>query len=587
MIIQMPDGQKVRFPDNMPKEQINEMILTKYPELDKRTPRERSNAPEWMKSIADKMASEGRTELTTGEKAKIYLKALTGSSSDLIGRVSSGASFGGTDWVSRKAGVNPTEGIEDMIDNAKSDKAAGAVGLISGLTEMSGSFPTGSGLYSGVSKGWSSVPKVGKYLNTLVPSTATGAITGGAYGGFQTDSLEGAGKGATRGAIIGLATTLAGKGISKAISAAEKAKGVERGLPNVVQTSKGTRVLSRGVKESQEIAEQLYGEAPVAKQQINQRMAGELDKSIGRRVDIGKTHALQEQKYADFMNKNGDMNALNGRDLYSGLNQYQQKALNTALKTGKEMTTSKYGSLNHINETKKVLNDMIEKSKTQTFIGSKATNETNNLSVVKKRVDSLLSDSGTKALDKSYSKVYRLQDAYEQGAKFNQNNLAKQPNFKTTMEKRAFAEGLKDKILNNTSNKNLANEVLKNQDALKQVLPKNSFESLVKQARTNNLSYDRLNTLEKAAARKTGAAEPIAKNTGPIRETLETIGSAIGATADTVRRAATVNSSVKASRYLLNPEMKMGRPFYDTVQKYLPSASVIFTESKTKRKENK
>lgn len=29
----MPDGQKVRFPDDMPREQINEMILTRYPEL--------------------------------------------------------------------------------------------------------------------------------------------------------------------------------------------------------------------------------------------------------------------------------------------------------------------------------------------------------------------------------------------------------------------------------------------------------------------------------------------------------------------------------------------------------------------------
>lgn len=30
----MPDGQKVRFPDDMPREQINQMILTKYPELE-------------------------------------------------------------------------------------------------------------------------------------------------------------------------------------------------------------------------------------------------------------------------------------------------------------------------------------------------------------------------------------------------------------------------------------------------------------------------------------------------------------------------------------------------------------------------
>ena len=32
-IIRMPDGQKVRFSDDMPKEQIRDMIATKFPEF--------------------------------------------------------------------------------------------------------------------------------------------------------------------------------------------------------------------------------------------------------------------------------------------------------------------------------------------------------------------------------------------------------------------------------------------------------------------------------------------------------------------------------------------------------------------------
>jgi hypothetical protein len=619
-IVVLPDGRKARFPDDMPREQIKAYINGKQQPQTIEEARARSNAPEWMKKIADRMVAEGRTEPTFGEMAEIGFRGGLGGSADLGGRALNGATFGASDWAVRKAGVDPTKGINEMIDNAKSDREAGIIGLVSGGSEMAGALPTGGGVYKGTSKVLSSVPKAGKYLNYLTP-TVSGAISGGTYRGFDTNSWKGVGEGAIIGGALGGILDLAGRGISKAISAAQKAKGVERGLPNVVQSDKGTRVLNRGVKESQDIAKQVYGEAPYAKQQVNQRMIEQIDDSVRGGVDVKGKMAEAKQSYADYIDAEKTKPVIFGSKTYrkstvldstgnpvkvqgstttanssnlginNQLSDYQKKALNTAWNKGAEQLKKgeAVGSLKHIDEMKKQLNKQIAASQTPNpnGVGMIDSQDTVALRELKGYLKDTMNKSGLSNINRQYAYAKNLEDAYNRGLNFKPNAVkTRDITFSNPDEQSAFAQGLFDKMKINPSNTNVSKEVLANQDVLKKALPPKTFAQLVKQARTNNLSYDRLNILEKAAARKTGAAEPIGKNSGLIREALETAGSVVGATADTLRRAATVNSSVKASRYLLNPEIPMGKPLYDTIQRYLPSSAVIINENNA-RKEKK
>jgi hypothetical protein len=199
-----------------------------------------------------------------------------------------------------------------------------------------------------------------------------------------------------------------------------------------------------------------------------------------------------------------------------------------------------------------------------------------------------MNKSGIEGINKQYTQAKRIEDAYNLGLNYKVNSVrTRNLGFGSQDEKLAFAEGLFERAKMNPSNTNVSKDILANQDVLRDVLPKQSFESLVKQARTNSLSYERINSMENAAARKIGAAEPIGKYSGNLTEWGDSKWSPIAATINALRRVLTANSSVKASRYLLNPEMRMGRPLYDAIQQYLPTSAVILNESKIKRKENK
>lgn len=737
-IIQMPDGQKVSFPDTMSREQITQLVYQKYPELNKQ-----QEKPEWAKRIADKMVEEGRTDLTLGEYAEAIGRGLIGGSSDLGGRLLSGATFGGSDWLARKAGVNPTKGIEGMIDSTDSEKVAGLIGLASGGVEMSGGLPTGGTLFKGVGKGISAIPKAGRYLKYTTPAVS-GAITGGAYGGFQGDSAESAKNGAIRGAILGAGIDLLGRGLNAGFSAMQKVKGVPRGLPNTVESDKGTSILNRAVKENKKIARDVYGQAPAAKEQINQRMVDEFERTTAPRIDVKGEMNAAKRVYGDYLEANKGNQVIQGKitpkeyrdnlnrwfngskvvdesgkplkvyhgggkfdkfkNSYDGtyyfttdktkadqyardyldkfgnkgsgetkavyvniknpapnevmnentldqvisqgydghifndplnpketlvrafypnqiksvnntgaftksasltdknvkivpkvsdigindqLSPFQKQALNKAWNEG-AMQLKKgeaIGSMKHIDYMKRNLNTQIQESMdaSQTGIGKVATDKTVPLQELK----TLLKETTNKAvpveINQQYQQAKNLQNAYDQGLKFGANNIkTRDLNFSTNGEKSAFAQGLLEKMTTNTSNTNISNSVLKNQDVLKRVMPESSFKELVNLARKNSLSYDRLATLQSNAAKKMGAADPIGKDTGVIREWFDSILSPIGAGIDMARKVGTANLSGRAANYLLNSELPVKVPLYDTIQKYLPSSAVIFTESKTK-----
>ena len=275
------------------------------------------------------------------------------------------------------------------------------------------------------------------------------------------------------------------------------------------------------------------------------------------------------------------------------LSPFQKQALNKAWNEG-AMQLKKgeaIGSMKHIDYMKRNLNTQIADSMKDnpTGIGKIASQDK---TVPLQELKSLLKETTNKAVPPEISQQYALaknvERAYNEGLGFQPNGIkTRNLTFGTQEEKSAFTQGLLEKMMTNESNTNISKEILKNQDVLERVMPERNFKVLIGNARKNDLSYTRLSSLMNAAAKKTGAPEAIGKNTGKFVEWFDNVLSPVGAFFDTLRMIRTANVSGRAAKYLLNPDLPVRVPLYDTIQKYLPSSAVILKESKVKRKENK
>jgi hypothetical protein len=234
--------------------------------------------------------------------------AVKGTAKGLLGgieRLGAGATFGLTDWVGDKLGTGVKERRQELED------MNGAInGLNVGL-DIVGGIPSGGALFKGVAGGLKAIPKVGKVAQYLAP-TATGAVSGGLYGGFENDSLESAGTGAIVGGALGGALDLAGRGVSKAFSAAQKVKGTPRGFENAAGTKTGSRVLNRAVKESDKIAEEVYRKAPEAMENLNRQAIDKLDDAV-RGVDVKGQVAGAKKAYGDYIEENKAKQIIEGK----------------------------------------------------------------------------------------------------------------------------------------------------------------------------------------------------------------------------------------------------------------------------------
>jgi hypothetical protein len=86
-IVEMPNGDRVQFPDDMPKEQIRSMIATKFPELQNTQPAAASADP-WERASILPMAKNRETGQVSMAMPGI-LKSI-GDAVSLPGRVYSG-----------------------------------------------------------------------------------------------------------------------------------------------------------------------------------------------------------------------------------------------------------------------------------------------------------------------------------------------------------------------------------------------------------------------------------------------------------------------------------------------------------------
>ncbi len=244
--------------------------------------------------------------------------------------------------------------------------------------------------------------------------------------------------------------------------------------------------------------------------------------------------------------------------LYDGLTDFQAKSLKQAANTGFSKTNAKAGSLESMNKVKQELNEMISKAQT-----TDKPSEVWQLEELKGKFDNAM-PAGLKDVDRGFARAKRLEDAFNQGSHYNPNNVSGADNIAAlpSEEQNAFAQGLFKRINNNSlTGKNLAEDALKYENTLAQVLPANMYNQLMQGLNRQSSRFGRLSELGRAAENKLRAPEGT-RLFG--REQLESKGSMIGSAVDWANNLLRGRAIEKASQNLMNPEF-VGAPFVESL----------------------
>jgi hypothetical protein len=282
----MPDGTQVRFPDEMPKEQIRDMISSKFTEV----------APK--KETLPDIAQMPKVDVPQYSGWEIAGDAVKGFGKGVgvgLERVLSGLTLGGYDWASDKLGLGSRERAEEL-------KRVGGTPMkvaLAGTEIIGGMLP--------ITKGAKVLKGVGGMVLT---GTGAGALSSGFSSDFDPTQMA---VGGTIGGVASGTIGLAGKGISKAFGKRSAVNGVKRGLENAVESDKGTSVLSTAVGTNKKIANEVLDKAPEALEEINARASRTLQKGLGKGVNVSDEMAKAKRAYADFIDENKANQVIKGK----------------------------------------------------------------------------------------------------------------------------------------------------------------------------------------------------------------------------------------------------------------------------------
>ena len=185
--------------------------------------------------------------------------------------------------------------------------------------------------------------------------------------------------------------------------------------------------------------------------------------------------------------------------LYDGLTDFQAKSLKQAANTGFSKTNAKAGSLESMNKVKQELNEMISKAQT-----TDKPSEVWQLEELKGKFDNAM-PAGLKDVDRGFARAKRLEDAFNQGSHYNPNNVSGADNIAAlpSEEQNAFAQGLFKRINNNSlTGKNLAEDALKYENTLAQVLPANMYNQLMQGLNRQSARFGCLSEFGRTAENK-------------------------------------------------------------------------------------
>jgi len=204
-IVRMPDGQKVRFPDDMSREEIRGMILQKFPDAFDRQQHQYDGLRQGLKPLTDSQKAEA-AGLAAGLRPRgfgaleIAGEGLKGFGQGVVsglGRVAGGATLGATDWLDRKTGGHLALLDADLQRSAESAGLGGWNKAAKFASELGGNMQGAGGtLVKGLSK---------TGLKGVGLASASGAAEGAAYGATGSDSMDELPKNVFWGAALGAA----------------------------------------------------------------------------------------------------------------------------------------------------------------------------------------------------------------------------------------------------------------------------------------------------------------------------------------------------------------------------------------------
>ena len=303
-IVKMPNGQKVRFPDTMPRAKIREMILQKFPNtFDNQQPAEKPAFS--LRPLTAEEKTEAALKAQEIRPKKTYEDYLVNNLADIAygsKRALSGASFGASDWLGRRLGFDTDEKTYlQRRDDEGLGNAARAAGFAS---ELGGNMlGAGGALVKGLAK---------TGLKGLKLASVSGGLEGTAYGATGADNLAELPANMVGGGIVGAALPFAVHGaghgaraIAKPFSSRLMTAGMNGGLGNVSGNSVGIKLLRQGIRNNDDVAEAYLGRVRPELRGINNETAGMVDRSLTSRINVPETIASMRAGYGDYMAKHG------------------------------------------------------------------------------------------------------------------------------------------------------------------------------------------------------------------------------------------------------------------------------------------
>ena len=527
-IVRVPDGRLVNFPDDMPNQEIKGIIQKKFPN-----------------AFLTPLSEEQKAKPKENPQEWVNHPLVRGGASLLQGIANAG--FNPAGYVAKSAGIDiePLSN-EEMTPTERALAKGGQYGFNDAVIAVLGGLAKGAG-YLGSGSG--AISKIAQAILApkILNATAMGSA-GGVAEGLANPKTE-AGK-----MLANLAgSMIAGAGTGYLSRTTRQLAG---GLKNVLSDREANKALARGIKDSEVVADEVIRQAQPAKEQLNSRLEKILNDTTGRKINIEQAKENAKSVYKDFIEKNANRQVLDMNNLKEslgkitqGLNGYQKEELANVLAMGKRLTNTQVGSLEHINNAKSLLNDKIS-----TLLQNNERKFAQELSPIKKNLDDLLLESGTKKVDAQYSKAMKLQEAFEEGYKFNKPSDFKfnKLGLKSNINKKAFLQGRMQSILDNvTDEKTIAKKIIEDQNTLKKLMPENSFNKLMNSAERTSKEFKRLNALESAANKKILAPTAAGR---PLSETAESKSSFIGNAIDKLRGGIYGGINEREALKYLNPE---------------------------------
>ena len=218
-------------------------------------------------------------------------------------RAISGATLGGSDWLKRRTGLglNQDDYLAMKEYNNGSALPAQAAGFVA---DIGGNVLGGGGA---IAKGL-----MNKGLTGLPLLMASSGVEGAVYGATGSDTWGDLPKNVAISGSLGTALPVAFKGVGEGIKKIASpfipsmaTKGLKGGLENVVENPDSIRLLNRGIKSSDDVAnEVLLQSRPVARD-INKQSANMIDDALTSRIDVPEAIRNANARYGQYMDLHG------------------------------------------------------------------------------------------------------------------------------------------------------------------------------------------------------------------------------------------------------------------------------------------